>query len=319
MRKPPIIGITSGDPGGIGPEITLKALARDYPECRLRTFGSLDVFRSHSATLGIPFDESKYDFTDIPLPCKPYFGPNPLIAGAATISYLDAAFSEYRAGRIDGLVTGPIHKASWHQSGHHYPGQTEFCAERTGTADFLMLMVGKHFRIALLSTHLSLGDALAQVRTEPILQKLRLLHREFRRLGWAQPRIGCAALNPHAGEEGAFGRQEFEQIQPALEKARAEGILVDGPLAPEVIFRVAASEDRWDVILAMYHDQAMIPLKLLDFEDSANVTVGLPLVRTSPDHGTAFDIAGKGKANPASTITAIQLASDWTARRMRNG
>jgi 4-hydroxythreonine-4-phosphate dehydrogenase len=166
------------------------------------------------------------------------------------------------------------------------------------------------------STHLSLQDALLQITREQIIDRIQLLDREFRGLGFETPRIACAALNPHAGEAGAFGREELVQIIPALEELRSRGISVDGPIAPEIIFRIAISQKKWDVILAMYHDQAMIPLKLLDFERSANVTLGLPFIRTSPDHGTAFDIAGKGVANPGSMIYAIRVAADWT--RLRN-
>lgn len=318
MHKLPVIGITLGDPGGIGPEISLKALAQPGPECRFILFGSLAVLRRHAAQLGLPFDENVVEVVDIPLEGEPYFGADPKRGGKASVAYLEAAFARFQSGGIDGLVTGPIHKASWHECGYQYPGQTEFCAERTGSSEFFMLMAGTHFRIALLSTHHSLRDALDRVKKEEIVRMIRLVHREFQRLGWARPRIGCAALNPHAGEAGAFGKEEVAEIEPALRQLRAEGIEVDGPLAPEVVFRVAASEQRWDVILAMYHDQAMIPLKLLDFEQSANVTLGLPLIRTSPDHGTAFDIAGQGKANPGSMRYAIRLAVDWTLSRMRN-
>jgi 4-hydroxythreonine-4-phosphate dehydrogenase len=313
-----VIGITLGDPGGIGPEISLKALAQPGPECRFIVFGSLAVLRGHAAHLGLPFDENAVEVVDIPLEGEPYFGPDPKRGGRASVAYLDAAFTHYHNGRIDGLVTGPIHKASWHECGFHYPGQTEFCAERTGSNEFFMLMAGAHFRIALLSTHRSLRDALDKVKKEEIIRMIRLVHREFRNLGWLHPRIGCAALNPHAGEAGAFGGEEAAEIEPALRQLRAEGLDVDGPLAPEVIFRVAAAELRWDVILAMYHDQAMIPFKLLDFEQSANVTLGLPLIRTSPDHGTAFDIAGQGKAHPGSMLYAVRLAVDWTLKRRQN-
>ena len=234
------------------------------------------------------------------------------------MEYLERAFQLFEAGEIDGLVTGPIHKESWHRSGYRYPGQTEFCAERMGSPEYCMLMAGTRFRIAILSTHLSLRDALHVVRRKSILKTIRLIHREFLRLGFHQPRIGCAALNPHAGESGAFGNEEQKEIVPALEELRKGGIFVEGPLAPEVIFRVAAGEKRWDVLLAMYHDQAMIPLKLLEFHRSANVTLGLPLIRTSPDHGTAFDIAGKGIAHPGSMVYAMRLCIEWTRRRMRN-
>ena len=314
MQRRPKIGITLGDPGGIGPEVLLKALhLRPSPDYII--YGSLKVLLAHSRRLKIPFDSSSLEIVDIDNVAKPYFGPAPEIAGRATIDYLNSAFDAHRAGSVDAIVTGPIHKESWHTAGFAYPGQTEFCAEKTGASQYCMLMAGKKFRIALLSTHMSLQHAMKRIKQKKIIEMLRLLHREFRMLGFEQPRIGCAALNPHAGERGAFGEEEIREIEPAIAIARGEKMSVEGPIAPEVIFRVAASAAKWDVILAMYHDQAMIPLKLLEFDKSANVTLGLPLIRTSPDHGTAFDIAGKGVANPGSMIFALRIASDWTKRR----
>lgn len=314
MRERPRIGITLGDPGGIGPEILLKALRQEWTAAEFILFGSFRVVTHHSKTLGISLDLGRNKIIDVDNISQPYFGPRPEEAGPAGIEYLQRAFEFFEEGKLDGLVTGPIQKESWHRCGYQYPGQTEFCAAQTGSTDFCMLMVGDHFRIAILSTHLSLEAALRNVRKDEIVRIIRLIHREFSKLGFGNPRIACAALNPHAGENGAFGAEEQQAIQPALDQLRTEGIEVEGPIAPEVVFRVAAKEDRWDVVLAMYHDQAMIPLKLLDFERSANVTLGLPLIRTSPDHGTAFDIAGKGIANPGSMIYAMQLAIDWTLK-----
>jgi 4-hydroxythreonine-4-phosphate dehydrogenase len=254
---------------------------------------------------------------DIDNVANPGFGANPDVSGRASTEYLDAAFAAYREGQIDGLVTGPIHKESWHAAGFRHPGQTEYCAEKTDTAEYCMLMSGRSFRIALLSTHYSLRQALDFVNRDEIERRIRFLDREFKKLGFARPRIGVAALNPHAGEAGAFGSEDLREIRPAVEASVRAGIDVEGPIAPEIIFRKAARSKTRDVILAMYHDQAMIPLKLINFEQSANVTLGLPLIRTSPDHGTAFDIAGKGKANPASMIYAIRIAADWTARRIK--
>jgi 4-hydroxythreonine-4-phosphate dehydrogenase len=270
--------------------------------------------RYHSKKLKLPFPRNRFHIVDIDNIPEPYFGARPEQSGRASIEYLDQAFIQFKAAGIDALVTGPIQKEGWHRAGFRYPGQTEFCAEKTGSKNFCMLMAGKTFRIALLSTHLPLSDALQQINSENILRLLRLLNSEFQKFGFQSPRIGVAALNPHAGESGFLGKQEEQVIAPALKLAQSEGISVDGPIAPEVIFRVAAKLNKWDVILAMYHDQAMIPLKLLDFENSANVTLGLPLIRTSPDHGTAFDIAGKGKANPGSMIYAIKLAVEWTKK-----
>lgn len=311
-----VLGVTLGDPGSIGPEILLKALRRKLP-AKCVIFGSLRVLRYHSRALKVPFSTQGLKVVDIDNVPEPSFGPNPEVNGRASVEYLAAAFRAFDRGEIEGIVTGPIHKESWHTAGFQYPGQTEYCAEKTGVREYCMLMAGRSFRIALLSTHYSLHDALGFVNRGEIERKVRLLHREFRALGFLQPRIGCAALNPHAGEAGAFGNEESAEIIPALQSLRSDGISIDGPIAPEIIFRKAIASGSWDVILAMYHDQAMIPLKLLDFERSANVTLGLPLIRTSPDHGTAFDIAGKGKANAGSMLYAIRLAADWTIRRKK--
>jgi len=307
-----------GDPGGIGPEVLLKALTRDTA-AEIRVFGSVRVLEYHARILNLAIPTARIHQVDIDNVAAPYFGARPEASGKATIEYLEEAFRSLRNGQIDSLVTGPIQKEAWHRAGYHYAGQTEYCAEQAGIENYCMLMAGAHFRIGLLSTHLSLVDALRQIRRDAIAAKIRLLDREFRKLGFHPPRIACAALNPHAGESGAFGSEEQTEIEPALRELRESGIQVDGPIAPEVVFRVAASQDKWDVILALFHDQAMIPLKLLDFENSANVTLGLPLIRTSPDHGTAFDIAGKGIANPGSMIYAIDLAADWTRKRWEAG
>ena len=313
MQVRPKIGITLGDPGGIGPEVLLKALERNSR--RYTIFGSLKVLLYHAKQLKLPLDLSRLEIVNIDNISKPYFGAAPKISGQASMDYLDRAFKYFEEGRIDALVTGPIHKESWHASGYDYPGQTEYCAHKTGTTNYCMLMAGKKFRIALLSTHLSLKDALREVKQKRIVKMIKLIHSEFRLLGFKNPAIACAALNPHAGEKGAFGEEELREIEPALMEVRKNGIPVEGPIAPEVVFRVAATKSSWDVILAMYHDQAMIPLKLLEFENSANVTLGLPLIRTSPDHGTAFDIAGRGVAHAGSMIFAMRLAYDWTLRK----
>ncbi|HEY7161907.1 MAG TPA: 4-hydroxythreonine-4-phosphate dehydrogenase PdxA [Acidobacteriota bacterium] len=299
-----------GDPGGIGPEIILKAFRRKLPAAHYIIFGSIKVLSYHSKHLKIPLPGKRAQIIDIDNISKPYFGPSLEQSGKASVEYLERAFEFYRDRKIDSLVTGPIQKESWHVAGYKYPGQTEFCAEKTGSKKYCMLMAGETFRIALLSTHLPLQEALKKVRTDNILEQLRLLASEFRKFGYKNPKIGVAAVNPHAGEAGILGDDESRTIIPAIEQARLEGISAEGPIAPEVIFRVAARKKPWDVILAMYHDQAMIPLKLVDFERSANVTLGLPLIRTSPDHGTAFDIAGKGKADSGSMVYAIKIAAD---------
>jgi 4-hydroxythreonine-4-phosphate dehydrogenase len=319
LRNAPRVGLTLGDPGGIGPEILIKAAVRGIRGAVVTVFGSARVLRHHARRLHLTLPPGAFRTVDIDNVPRPYFGRRPEVAGPASIAYLDAAFEAYRRGEIDALVTGPINKESWHQAGCRCPGQTEFCAEQTGAKNFCMLMTGRVFRIALLSTHLSLREALRKLTPRAVMEKGRLVDSEFRRLGIGRPRIACAAVNPHAGESGAFGTEEIRVLTPALERLRGEGIAVEGPIAPEVLFRQAAlNRNRWDVILAMYHDQAMIPLKLIDFRHGTNVTLGLPLIRTSPDHGTAFDIVGKGVADPSSLVCAIRLASDWTKKRWKS-
>ena len=313
----PRIGITLGDPGGIGPEVFIKALHKPLPRAQYIVYGSKKVLQYHSNQLRSALDWGKFQLVNIPNVERPYFGSNPELSGKASVEYLEAAFDAYHSNRIDAIVTGPIHKESWHQAGFSYPGQTEYCAEKTGSKDSCMLMAGQHFRVALLSTHYSLKKALKQVTRSRIVRKLRLIYSEFQKLGFPQPRIVCAALNPHAGEAGAFGSEEEQIIIPALCQLKSEGIEIEGPVAPEVVFRVAVAEKKWDVIFSLFHDQAMIPFKLIDFDRSANVTLGLPLIRTSPDHGTAFDIAGKGIANPGSMVFAIRLAAEWTRLRLK--
>ncbi|MCI0446330.1 4-hydroxythreonine-4-phosphate dehydrogenase PdxA [bacterium] len=288
----------------------MKAFRRKLPAAHYIIFGSVKVLSYHSKHLKVPLPGKVAQIIDIDNISKPYFGPSAEQSGKASVEYLERAFEFYSESKIDALVTGPIQKESWHRAGYKFPGQTEFCAEKTGSKKYCMLMAGETFRIALLSTHLPLQEALKRISTENILAQLKLLDHEFRKFGYKTPQIGVAAVNPHAGEAGILGEDEARTIIPAIEQAQADGINAEGPIAPEVIFRVAARQKRWDVILAMYHDQAMIPLKLVDFERSANVTLGLPLIRTSPDHGTAFDIAGKGKANPGSMVYAIKIAAE---------
>ena len=228
--------------------------------------------------------------------------------GEASIRYVLAAIEAVKAGRLDGLVTGPINKEAIREAGYPWPGHTELLAEKFESGDVAMMFAGGPFRVVLVTIHMSLAEVLRQLTTERVLRTVRLADEALKRFfGLAVPRIGVCGLNPHAGEGGRFGTEEHTIITPALDAAREEGLAVFGPLAADTIFR-AAMKGKFDAVVAMYHDQGLIPIKTVAFEESVNVTIGLPTIRTSVDHGTAFDIAGKGVADPASMKSAIRLA-----------
>jgi 4-hydroxythreonine-4-phosphate dehydrogenase len=280
------LGVTIGDPAGIGPEIVERALAHEIQGATVRVFGERG-----DAEPGKPTAKT----------------------GRAQVEFLEAAVAAARAGEIDALVTAPISKAGAQAAGFAFPGHTEFLAARFGVPRVVMMLAGPHLRVALVTTHLALADVPGALTQEGIAETIRITHESLRRdFGIAKPRIAVAGLNPHAGEGGAFGREEIEIIAPAVAKTGASG-----PHVPDAVFRQAA-EGRFDAVVCMYHDQGLIPLKLLDFEDAVNVTLGLPLVRTSPDHGVAYDIAGTGKARPNSMRRALELAAELTQKRLNS-
>ena len=216
--------------------------------------------------------------------------------------------------QVQAIVTAPINKEAIHLSGSHFPGHTEMLAHLSKTKNFAMMMVGGPFKIVLQSIHLSLAEAVEKVKPAAVWEKLEITQRSLQQ--WFKirnPRIAVAGLNPHAGENGAFGKEEIKVLRPVIQRARKKGWTVSGPHPPDTLFYWAA-QGRYDAILCMYHDQGLIPLKLTAFDSGVNMTLGLPFVRTSPDHGTAFDIAGKGKAKPDSMLAAIQLAEKLVGR-----
>lgn len=285
------IGITLGDAAGIGPEVVAAALAS----------GKLDP---------------RYDYRIIgekppgAIPGRPDAGTS-----KAAWAALEAAAAAAIAGEVAAVVTGPVCKHGLYEVGYPFPGQTEFFAARCDTRDFAMLLTGGALTVALVSAHLPLAAAVGQLSTPEIVRVGRLLAAFLRtRLGRA-PRIAVAGLNPHAGEQGALGRDEIDVIAPAVEELRARGgATFAGPIPPDTVFYHAA-KGRYDGVLCMYHDQGLIPLKLHAFDEGVNVTIGLPIIRTSPDHGTAFDLAGKGIAHPGSMIAAIRLATELVEKR----
>jgi len=288
------IAITLGDPAGIGPEVVRGALESGQldPRFQYRLLGSAEG--------AIPGQ------------------PTPATARAA-IAALEESARLAVAGEIDAVVTGPIHKAHAQAAGFTFPGQTEFFAARAGVENFAMLLTGGALTVALVTMHVALRDVPAMV-TVPEIERIGSLLADFLALRLGKPsRIAVAGLNPHAGESGAMGREEIEIITPAIARLREQWSgrsQFTGPISPDTLFcRAAAGE--FDGVLCMYHDQGLIPLKLHAFDQGVNVTLGLPFVRTSPDHGTAFEIAGKGIARPDSTLAALQLAAELVAARKR--
>lgn len=278
----PVIGYTLGDQAGIGPEVVRAALATLPGSAEYRLMG-----KEIPCTPGCPTEDT----------------------AKAALEHLELAAEALRSGSIDAVVTAPICKEALHRLGFNYPGQTEFFADRLSVKDFAMCLTGKHLTVALCTTHVALTDVPRLLRTDEIVRVGKLVANFLQRTGKHNPRIALAGLNPHNGENGAFGDEESTIIAPALPLLQqgVPGATFSGPHVPDCVYRDAA-QGEFDAIVAPYHDQALIPLKLIDFDNAVNATIGLPRLRVSPDHGTAFGIAGKGIANHASTIRAFQVA-----------
>jgi 4-hydroxythreonine-4-phosphate dehydrogenase len=326
----PRIGITMGDPAGIGPEVVLKAVAEEEVQsvCVPVIIGNAQVLTHNARTLDL---QCGYEIVrqgeDIPANVS---GPiifhldnlsgyiEPGIesgdAGKAAASYIEASVELCASGAIDAIATAPINKRALFLGGYSFPGHTEFFASLTGTEEYAMGFVAANLRVVLLSTHVPLSEAIRLVRRERIEKTIRLADRELHRWGVEKSRIAVAALNPHGAEGGLFGIEEVSEMAPAIEACRvADGINVRGPFSADTIY-LRASRGEFDAVIACYHDQAMIPVKCLSFGEAVNVTLGLPFIRTSVDHGTAFDIAGKGIAEHSSMVAAIKLAAELTLK-----
>lgn len=328
MNKP-LLAVTMGDPAGIGPEIIIKALKKP------------DVFKNISpiiiaSELVIQQEVERQNFSH-PIrkiedvnPCRfeedALFLMDPTdsdssildtvslrvstaIGGKAAAACILRAVELAGAKKIDGIVTAPISKEALHKAGYLYPGHTEFLAELTQTKHFAMMLVGGGLRVIPVTTHMALGEVSSALTTEKILSNLRILHHWLGRFVNPNPRIAVCALNPHAGDGGIFGNEEKEKIEPAVHVAQKEGIRAEGPFPADALFARVRKEG-YDAVVAMYHDQALIPLKMAAFGEAVNVTIGLPIIRTSVDHGTAYNIAGKNQADPTSLLNAIRLAAD---------
>ncbi len=326
-EKRPVIGVTMGDPGGIGPEIVVRAhLSPEvFSVCRPVVYGDAGILRRAAGVLGAKIEAEDgvapgpgriavRPLTDLSPDDVP-FGRVSEPGSRAMADYIREAARDALAGRIDAVVTCPITKEGLRIAGLPFPGHTEFLAQLCGGADVVMMLAGDRLRVALVTIHVSLRKAL-ELLSRPLIERTIRITRDFFRtyMGTDVPRIAVAGVNPHAGEGGMFGDEEERMIAPAVAACRREGIDASGPWPPDTVF-FRAHRGEFDVVVAMTHDQGLIPLKLVHFEDGVNVTMGLPVVRTSVDHGTAYDIAGKGTASPRSLLAAIRMAAGMAAAR----
>ncbi len=326
----PLVGITMGDPAGIGAEIIVKALADPDLRAlgRFVIYGMEELLAAAADAARIapfwfthPHDEPlRVDSGVVVMDFPEYAAGYWLIArptalgGKASLEFLDSAIVAARSGKIDAIVTGPIHKVSWRDAGCRHPGHTEKLAEDFRTKRVTMAFVGGGLRVALASTHLGMFELRNKFTIGCVFQPIDLLHQALVNwFGIDSPRIAIAGLNPHAGEDGRFGDEEKRVIEPAMQMARNAGIDVEGPFSADTLF-IPRRRSKYDGIVAMYHDQGLIPVKMLAFDTAVNVTLGLPIIRTSVDHGTAFDIAGTNQADPGSMLEAIRLACHLAAR-----
>jgi 4-hydroxythreonine-4-phosphate dehydrogenase len=336
------LGITLGDVNGIGPEIALRAaFGHRWPaSLQIVLVGSGPIIAEQAKRLKFPMPpewekgrarslsgprparrigptqkESSVAFWDPAPALQPRWQPGKVAVDSARAAdaWIRACVAACMDKRLDGMITAPISKEAFHKAGIHIPGHTELLAELTHTRDFAMMLFGGLLRVVLATRHLPLAKVSSALNQAEIVKVIRLTGEALPWLGCKKARIGVCGLNPHAGDGGALGSEERSIIAPAIQAARRKGFNVHGPIPGDAIFHQAVN-GRYDAVIAMYHDQGLAPLKMLAFDQGVNVTLGLPMVRTSPDHGTAFDIAGKNKANPSSMIEAIQWA-DRLARR----
>ena len=312
------LGITLGDPAGIGPEIVAAALAHapDAWRRRIVVYGDREPLERGARAIGVALPPGLAIVGDGRGDGAVAGAPDER-TGAAQVGYLEAAVAAASRGELAAIATAPISKTWAKRAGLAFPGHTELLAERFGAREVAMMFAGPRLKVVLATVHVPLREVSASLSVARILGVTRLLAEAMRRdFGVGAPRIGVVGLNPHAGEDGLLGRDELEVIGPAIAAARAElpFASIAGPVVPDAAFR-AALDGRYDAMVAMYHDQALIPVKVVDFEEAVNVTLGLPIVRTSPDHGTAYDIAGQGRARANSFAAALRLAIEMIDRR----
>ena len=330
---PPLVAVTMGDPAGIGPEIIAKTFADPdfHQRNQALVVGDAGMLSRAAELLSLSlnvnvilepeeaaFQPGSADVLQVgELPQDLPFGELDARAGDAAFRYVERATRLAGAGRVAAIATAPLNKEAMHLAGHGYPGHTEILADLTGTQDYAMMLVTDELKVIHVSTHVSLKEAIERARPERELAVIRLAHQSMRKLGVENPRVAVAGLNPHAGENGLFGKEDLENIRPAVKAALEEGVDASGPWAPDTVM-MRARQGHFDVVVVQYHDQGHIPIKLMGFDTGVNVTVGLPFFRTSVDHGTAFDIAGTGKADHASLEAALDLARQLAGAEERS-
>jgi 4-hydroxythreonine-4-phosphate dehydrogenase len=322
-----------GDPAGIGPEIILKTLLRDdiYKVCRPIVLGDIDVLRMVSKKIWslsfnviatpsqVTGNPGLVDVISVSNLKRDSFIPGqPTVdGGKAMVDYIVKAVDLDKDDQVSAMVTCPINKELMHRAGYRFDGHTELLAKLTNTKDYVMMLAGNRLRVSLVTIHCALKEVPQRLNKGLILKTIKITYRALEEdFAIKRPHVAVAGLNPHAGEAGLFGLEDKEIIRPAVEEAKDDGLLVDGPFPPDTIFYHAIN-GKFDAVVAMYHDQGLIPVKLLNFSDSVNITLGLPIIRTSVDHGTAYDIAGKGVADPSSLIAAIKMATRIASGRLK--
>ncbi len=323
MKNNNIIAITMGEPGGVGPEIIVKALHR--PEirkcCTPIVIGNPEIMREAAELANLPLkikvlssvsdsipEAGTIEVLEVKSPLAKKKRSPCKSAGTAIVKYINQAVTIALNNEVSAIVTAPISKESLKMAGHTWPGHTELLAELTSTKNFAMMFYSKKLKVILCTIHTSLKSVPGRITEGLVSRIIGLAGTGMKMLGINNPRIAVAGLNPHAGESGIMGKEEVVSIGPAISEARRQGINVSGPYPPDVVFHRTYQGD-FDIIVCMYHDQGLIPFKMIAFDSGVNFTVGLPIIRTSPDHGTAFDIAWQNKANPSSMIEAIKLAN----------
>ena len=326
----PRIAVTSGEPAGIGPELCLRLAASDGPAQPV-ILGDRDLLAGRAEAIGLnvafrdfcpenPVDRDRLDILHMPLTAAARAGELNPANGAYVLALLDRALAGCNSGEFAAMVTAPVHKGVINDAGVHFIGHTEYLAEKTGTPLVVMMLAGNTergpLRVALATTHLPLKEVPAAITADVLERTVRILHADLRdKYGLAEPRILVAGLNPHAGEGGYLGMEEIEVIAPVLEKLRSEGMQLSGPHPADTMFTPPMLA-RGDAVLAMYHDQGLTALKYATFGHGINVTLGLPIIRTSVDHGTALELAGSGRADPGSLFEAMAEAARMAARRV---
>ncbi|MEH8107259.1 4-hydroxythreonine-4-phosphate dehydrogenase PdxA [Gallibacterium anatis] len=330
----PVLGITMGDAAGIGAEIIVKSLSDKhlYEIAQPIVIGdkkmmqrALDLLQSPlkiNVVTNLDNLNAKYgtidlvDLDNVPADL-PYSQVDPR-AGKAAYEYVEKAVQYAMANKIQAVVTAPLNKEALHAGGKMFPGHTEILAQLSGTKDYSMMLVSEKLRVIHVTTHVQLRKACDLVKKERVLTVIKLADENAKMLGFKQPRVAVAGLNPHSGENGMFGDEDRKEIVPAVEAAKQLGINASGPIPPDTVFHRAANLDEFDIVVVMYHDQGHIPIKLLGFDTGVNVTVGLPFIRTSVDHGTAFPIAGKGIADSKSMTESLYLAAQMAQIKFGN-